>query len=113
MHIVQSFKSLSKFELRLWVTSVFIVCSSSLCGGFENILTTTASIIGVTALIFVAKGDVFGIVFSLFYAVISFQDYGEMITYLCMPAPIAALAVVSWLHHPFEKGEQEVEVNRL
>ena len=74
---------------------------------------------GVTALIFVSKGDVFGqvltIVFSVMYGVISFAFayYGEMLTYLCMTAPIAVSAVVTWLRHPFEKGKQEVEVNTL
>jgi nicotinamide mononucleotide transporter PnuC len=74
-----------------------------------------ASLIGVTALIFVAKGMVTGqaltVVFSLFYGMISLKSryYGEMLTYLGMTAPIAAASVVSWLKHPFE-GSKVVEV---
>lgn len=81
-------------------------------------LTLIASLIGVTALIFVAKGDVWGqlltVSFSLLYAVISlkFSYYGEMITYLGMTAPIAALSVIAWLRNPYA-DTTEVKVHRL
>ena len=94
-----------------------VAVSFAAAGG--DLLTGTASLIGVTALIFVAKGHVFGqvltVVFSLFYAVVSysFRYYGEMITYLGMTTPIAAMAVISWLRHPFEAGKPEVAVAKL
>ena len=72
----------------------------------------------MTALIFVAKGYVIGqvltVVFAVFYGVISFYFgyYGEMLTYLCMTAPIAIAAIVSWMRHPF-KGTKVVEVGDL
>lgn len=109
---------LTKFELGLWVLSVFAVLASSLFSDTVDILTIIVSLIGVTALIFVAKGYVLGqiltIVFAVFYGIISFffKYYGEMITYLCMTAPIALGATISWLRHPY-KGTKEVEVNRL
>ncbi|MBQ5321317.1 MAG: nicotinamide mononucleotide transporter [Oscillospiraceae bacterium] len=109
---------LTKFELGLWVLSVFAVLASSLFSETVDILTIIASLIGVTALIFVAKGYALGqiltIVFAVFYGIISFffKYYGEMITYLCMTAPIALGATISWLRHPY-KGTKEVEVNRL
>lgn len=77
-----------------------------------------ASLVGVTALLFVAKGYVVGqvltVVFALLYGVISFhiRYYGEMITYLGMTAPSAIATAASWLRHPYE-GTREVEVNRL
>ena len=113
------FKNLYKFELRLWIVSLIVVSISSLFGKQNNILSLIASLIGVTALIFVAKGDVFGqiltVIFSVFYAIISytFQYYGEMITYLCMSAPIAALSVISWIRNPYRENKAEVKVNRL
>ena len=120
MHPLRSFRNLTKFECTLWLVSLAAVVLSSLYSGLEgSALTMIASCIGVTALIFVAKGDVLGqlltVGFSLFYAVISytFQYYGEMITYLCMSAPIAALSVISWLRNPFESGKQEVRVNHI
>ncbi|MBQ8200656.1 MAG: nicotinamide mononucleotide transporter [Clostridia bacterium] len=81
-------------------------------------LSLTASLIGVTALIFVAKGHALGqvltIVFAVFYGIISwaFRYYGEMITYLGMTAPMAVVALVQWLRHPYG-GSSEVAVRRL
>lgn len=112
------FKDLSKFEKVLWITGICVITVSFLVSGGGDILTMVASLIGVTALIFVAKGYVAGqvltVVFAVFYGIISFffQYYGEMITYLCMTAPIALITVISWLRHPFE-GTKEVEVNRV
>lgn len=117
MKILESVKSLTKFEWILWVCSVVTVTASfALSGG--DVLNITASLVGVTALIFVAKGNVIGqlltVVFAVLYGVISyeFRYYGEMITYLGMTAPIALVAVFSWLKHPY-KETSEVEVSRL
>lgn len=112
------FKALTKFELVLWLSSIVIVSLSFLLSPSGDLLTLTASLIGVTALIFVAKGMVIGqvltVVFAVFYGTISFffGYYGEMITYLCMTSPIAVFSVISWLRHPYEESS-EVEVNTL
>lgn len=117
MKLNGSFKALSKFELILWLASVAAVTLSFLLSS-DDYLTLIASLIGVTALIFVSKGYVLGqiltVVFSVFYGIISFyfRYYGEMITYLCMTAPIAVMAVVSWIKNPFE-NTKEVRVSRL
>ena len=36
-----------------------------------------------------------------------------MITYLCMTAPMALIALISWIRHPFNGKRSEVEVCRL
>lgn len=119
MNLYRSFSALTKFEWALWLLSVVMVTGSFAFGTPRDPLTLTASLTGVTALIFVAKGDVLGqiltVVFSLLYAVISYrlQYYGEMITYLGMTAPIALMSVVSWLRHPYQAGKPEVKVARL
>lgn len=116
MNILVSIKSLTKFEWALWICSVLTVVTAFVFSG--DVLNLVASLIGVTALIFVAKGMVLGqvltVVFSIFYGVISYElrYYGEMITYLGMTAPIALAAVFSWLRHPYKETAQ-VEVNRL
>ena len=118
MKMHNPFRNLSKFEWSLWIASLIVVSSTFFLAGDFNILTLIASLIGVTALIFIAKGDVTGqvltVVFSLFYTVISlqFRYYGEMITYLGMTAPIAILSVISWLKHPY-RGAAEVKVHYL
>lgn len=112
------FRKLTGFEWGLWLFSLAVVTLSFLFGGGHP-LTLTASLVGVTALIFVAKGEVLGqiltVVFSLAYAAVSlrFRYYGEMITYLGMTAPIAVMSVVSWLKHPYQAGKSEVAVARL
>ena len=115
--IKASIKNLNSFERKLWLISVVIVTLSFLLFKSENFMTLIASLIGVTALIFVAKGDVLGqiltIVFSLLYSLISFgfAYYGEMITYMGMTAPIALLSVITWLKNPY--SEKQVKVRTL
>ncbi len=112
------FKELNKFEWGLWLGSLLLIALSCLPGRIE-ISVLLALLIGATALIFVSKGHPLGqiltIVFSLFYAYISFRFryWGEMITYMGMTAPIAAVALISWIRHPAQKGKAEVKVSRL
>lgn len=109
----------SKCELFLWSASVLLIAVSFCIFDRTNYLTLAASLIGVTSLIFNAKGNPFGqllmIAFSVLYGIISlsFSYYGEMITYLGMTAPMALLALISWLRHPYNGNKAEVKVNRL
>lgn len=113
------YPSFSKGEAALWAASVTLIVVSFFIFGAKSILTLTASLIGVTALIFNAKGNPAGqflmIVFSILYGVISYSYayYGEMITYLGMTTPMALFALVAWLRHPYNGNKAEVQVNRL
>ncbi len=112
------FRHLSAFELTLWLTSVILVTASFLIFRGGSILSLIASLIGATALIFVAKGYVIGqvltVVFAVFYGIISFKFryYGEMITYLGMTSPMAILATIQWIRNPYH-GTKEVKVSHL
>lgn len=112
------FKDLTGFEKALWIVSVIVVILSFLLSPKNDWLTLISSLIGVTALIFVAKGYVLGqiltVVFAAFYGIVSyyFAYYGEMITYLLMTSPIAIMSVISWIRHPY-KDTSEVTVSRL
>ncbi len=118
MNIFKNFKALSKFELVLWLVSMAVVTTSFLLAPSKDILSLIASLIGVTALIFVAKGFVFGqaltVIFAVFYGIISFvfTYYGEMITYVCMTAPMAVLAMIQWYKNPY-KDSGEVKVQKI
>lgn len=107
----------SKTEIVLWVTSVVVILISFCAFDKSNYMTLCASLIGVTSLIFNAKGNPIGqvlmIIFSILYGIISysFSYYGEMITYLGMTMPMAIFALVSWLKNPFQGNQAEVEVN--
>ncbi len=111
-------------ELALWGGSLAVAFLSSLFSGNafwlpENLLTLTDSLIGVTALIFNAKGNPFGqvlmIAFSILYGIISysFSYYGEMLTYLGMSMPMAVCCLISWLRNPYHGNKSEVRVNRI
>lgn len=109
----------TKWEIVLWSSSVFLIIVSFIHFDRENYITLCASLIGVTSLIFNAKGNPIGqllmIFFSILYGVISFtfSYYGEMITYLGMTAPMAVFALISWLRNPYEGNKAEVKVNHL
>lgn len=109
----------SKTDITLWSSSVFLIIISFCIFDRESYLTLCASLIGVTSLIFNAKGNPFGqllmVIFSLLYGVISytFSYYGEMITYLGMTMPMAVFALISWLKNPYKGNKAEVKVNSL
>lgn len=109
----------SKGELLLWCSSVSLIVASFCVFDRENFLTLAASLIGVTSLIFNAKGNPFGqflmVIFSLLYGIISFtfSYYGEMLTYLGMTMPMAIFALISWLRNPHNGNKAEVKVNSL
>lgn len=107
------------FEKLLWIFSVIIIIAAFALSAGDSLISLIASLIGVTFLIFNAKGNPIGqfltIVFSVFYGYISFSFayYGEMITYLGMTAPMALLALISWLKHPYKGNKSQVEVNSI
>ncbi len=109
----------SKTDIVLWLTSVILTVTSFCLFDKENYMTLCASLIGVTSLIFNAKGNPLGqllmVIFSLLYGIISytFSYYGEMITYLGMTMPMAVFALISWLRNPFNGNKAEVKVNTI
>ena len=113
------FAYFSKAEIILWSTSVLFIVLSFCVFDRESYLTLFASLIGVTSLIFNAKGNPIGqalmIAFSLLYGIISytFAYYGEMITYLGMTMPMAAFALISWIRNPYKGNKAEVKVNSI
>lgn len=113
------FKNFTKKEWILWIASLFIVVLSNLLTADFDLLTLLAALVGVTSLIFAAKGNVWAqilmIVFSILYGIISyrFRYWGEMITYLGMTLPMAVWSTITWLRHPSEGNDAEVEIRIL
>jgi len=109
----------SRSEIALWSASVLLITISFYAFDRESYLTLAASLIGVTSLIFNAKGNPFGqflmVIFSLLYGIISyrFQYYGEMVTYLGMTMPMAVFALIAWLKNPYNENRSEVKVNSI
>lgn len=83
----------------------------------SNVFSLVSSVIGITALIFVAKGNPIGqiimVAFCIMYGIISysFAYYGEVITYLGMSLPMAVCALVAWLRNPYNNKKSEVKIN--
>lgn len=113
------FNYFSAAEKLLWSCSVALILVSFLLFDGENWLALTASLIGVTSLLFNAKGNpvgqVIGIVFCLIYGFISWKYayYGEMITYLGMTMPMSVVTLIIWLRNPFKGNRLCVQVGRL
>ena len=109
----------SKSEIMLWSLSTLLIVVFFIIYDRTNYLTLAASLIGVTSLIFNAKGNPFGqflmVIFSLLYGIISysFAYYGEMLTYLGMTMPMALFALISWLRNPYNGNQAEVKVNSI
>ncbi len=106
-------------EYALWGGSVALILVSFWCFDRTAYLALIASLVGVTSLIFTAKGNPVGqalmVVFSVLYGIISFEFryWGEMLTYLGMTMPMAVISLVAWLRHPYKGRRAEVAVSRL
>lgn len=106
-------------EIILWSVSVVLIILSFSLFDRENYLTLIASLVGVTSLIFNAKGNPIGqllmVIFSLLYGIISFSFayYGEMLTYLGMTMPMAIFALIAWLKNPYNGNKSQVKVNTI
>jgi nicotinamide mononucleotide transporter PnuC len=109
----------SATELVIWISSLLFITLSFFIFDGEGYLAFFASLLGVTSLIFLAKGNPIGqvliIIFSLIYAYISytFAYYGEVLTYLGMSAPMSFLSLKSWLSNPYKGKRSEVEVKEM
>ncbi len=118
MKIKTTLKSLSVFEKWLWFASAFVI---TLAFGFSggNGLTLLASLLGVSALIFMAKGQPLGQLlmafFAIAYAIISYsyQYYGEMILYLGKALPVSIVVMIIWLKNPFIDGNPEIRISKV
>lgn len=112
-------KYFTKTEWAIWLSSIGLIVVSFIFSPNKDYLSFISSLVGVTALIYSAKGNPFGqvlmILFCIMYGIISysFAYYGEVITYVLMTGPMAVYALISWLRNPYEGSKAEVKVNRI
>ena len=113
------FKNLSKREWLLWIGSLAIVAVSNILSQDVDWLTLVAAMVGVTSLVFAAKGNVWAqilmIAFSILYGIISyrFRYSGQMITYLGMSMPMAIWSAITWVKNPSKENGNEVAIRKL
>lgn len=112
-------KTLTKKEWLLWLVSLTVVILSNLATNDLDLLTLISALLGVTALIFAAKGNVWAqflmIIFCIFvwYHFFPFSLLGRNVTYLGMTLPMAAWSAITWLRNPSEENENEVAIRTL
>lgn len=107
------------FELGiLFFGSIALVLAFFLQPGEKNYLSLFTSLLGMVAILMVAKGMIIGqyftFVYGLLYALLSYLSgyYGECILCAVTILPSATLAVISWTRHP-SKERGKVKVNKL
>ena len=106
-------------EKILWAASIVGVTVLFCLVPQKNPLTLIATIVGVTSLLFIAKGHISGpflqLVFCVLYAIVAlgFKYYGEAITYMGMSFPSDLFAAIVWLKNPSKKAKNEVQMAHL
>lgn len=113
------FTELNKKDWTLYILSLAVVVGSNLFSETIDVFNLVSTIIGVTALIFIAKGNVWGQIFSLFFAVLygitSYKSkyYGEVFICGLMTIPLSIFSIIVWIKNPFEKGKNVVKIRLL
>lgn len=109
---IDGLKSLTKFEVALWIFSLASVTASFIIFPQKDYAALFSSLSGVSLVLFVAKGTVLGqvftVIFSVLYGIISIKQryFSEIITYLGMNTPIAIATMISWLRNPYKETAQ-------
>lgn len=112
LNFTNPFKSLRAIDYIIWLTSLAVNIAAFAITRWTDPLTFVSAVVGVTALIFCAKGHVLGqiisVIFAIFYSIVAyfFRYYSELITYAFMSAPIAILSIISWLRNPYGNSGQ-------
>ncbi|HOO23100.1 MAG TPA: nicotinamide riboside transporter PnuC [Clostridia bacterium] len=112
-------KSFTRFEWCLLIGSYLAIILPFVFLGNKDYLTLAASLIGVSSLALISKGNVLGqgvsIVFGIIYAIIaySYKYYGEMIIYLCGNIPICIASIIAWIKNPYKDKKIEVKISIL
>ncbi len=115
--ISEKLKYFSNSDKVIWTISVALITVAFVESGGRDVLNYIVSLIGVTSLIFCAKGNPTGpalmIVFGLIYGYISlsFAYYGELITYVGMTVPMSVWSLIAWLKNPYKGQRSQVTVN--
>ncbi len=113
-------KYFSPFEWALYGGGIAVITAGFLIGTERNVLSYVSALLGISCVIFNAKGSVWGqiisIGFALTYAAFAYFNryYGEMIIYLALMFPIHVASIFSWLKNKNSKAKHlEVKINTL
>ena len=113
------FKGFERKEWILYGLSLLVVVGSNFFSNNIDFINILASILGVTTLIFIAKGRVFGqvlaVLFGVLYSIsaLRLKYYSEIITYLGMSVPIAIFSIITWLKNPSGNNDGAVKIRKF
>ncbi len=105
------------FDILLLIISIAIIIAVTIIfdGSYWSL---ASSLLGVTSILFIAKGmcigQVISIAYCLVYAYTSFisRYYGETITYIVMTLPLSIASLITWLKNLY-KNSVEVKVGHM
>ena len=90
--MLSAFGSLTRFERMLWTSSMAVVALSYLLSPQGDALSLAASLVGVTSLIFIAKGYVIGqllvVVFAILYGIASYHQFNSFLYFFVFLPPL-------------------------
>ena len=113
------FKDWNLFEIIFMFASILVL---TLCFAFSNdrdVFPFISSIIGVIAVLMLAKGlviaPIVNIVYCVVYSILSIVQcyYGEAIIYIFLMIPIYAMSIVSWLRNKNPENKSTVKIKEI
>lgn len=112
-------KNWKPIELILYFGGISIIVLCFVLFKAKNYLSLVSSIIGITAVISVAKGlvitPIVGLIYNVFYIIISYiqKYYGEAIIYFFIMTPIYIYSIVDWFKNKQEDKTAVVKINKI
>ena len=115
----KNFKNWNLFEILLLTISFSVITLCFIILPNKNWLSFISSLLGVFAVLLVAKGIVWApvvnLVYGIFYIIISITQryYGEAIIYGLVMTPLYIFSIVTWLKNRNDENENVVKVNKI
>lgn len=109
----------SFIEKCIWLGSFLLITILFFIFDSSNILSYISSIVGITALIFMAKANPIAhalfIIFSILYAYMSFKNnyYGEVFDYIVLTIPLSVISLISWFKNLNTKNSLETKISSI
>ena len=112
-------KNWKLYELLFLVGSIIAITVCFVVGKEKNVLSFIGSLVGITGVLFTAKGLVsapfLNMIYGVFYIIVSFYQkyYGEAIIYLALMTPLDIITIISWLKNRNKDNSSTVKINKI
>ena len=112
-------KNWNLFEIIFLAVSIVMIVTVFVFNSEKNWLSLAGSIIGITGVMFLAKGLVFApyilLVNAVLYSILAYTQayYGQLIVYICLMIPISIISIISWNKNKNSENSAQVQVNKI